>query len=741
MQSMSWMIARLGSRFGFFFEPHKRAVRHSALGRFLDQPLDLAVGLVEPDGTERVLPFTQSGQLLYCPEQFERLNSITFRGHSEGFGLRFEFNIHSVFYPRDERVCLMPAFYMELRVSPVDSVRGLPRKGETPTATRLFLRINRPDTTVQASVGPAFDGASATDSGRIDLSYRAAISDAPGARSVEVRERIVSLNPGCVADERGLSLELPVTEANSGIKWRLVWSAYCGDPVLEREGESPAGAFRYTKFWPSLDAVVAEAISTRDDSLSHSRRIERAVEQAPLRMPERHMVNLGVQTIFANTFWVDFDNKNEPSGWLGVWDGNSRRFASLPVLETLFSFYASFWPSLLGMQLDHWTKAVRTHTASGGVYPWLSLGQGAQLFSKADPAVERAPATIGHAVSQASAFLLLLQGYVRFQGAKELAERNAKLIEGLGKFLAWADREGTGFVVGDTPLGTGGKRRDSRTEGVDIKYTPLAIRRVSALLAAADLLSIAGKTDLVSSFESTAKESAKKIEEAAWSGDHYAATVSLAISEEMSAASGAQGSEVYSIRTTRALLVPAIVERELPFEKQRLIQDITAASRENNVPYGTSDETNTPDRISVARNIARDMLARYLGMVFVYGAPQYWDLQTSCNTGELSLGATDEYIAGNVSCDPRIASIIGVLLSYPRITVDRLAAGGERITVAPDLHHPQRWPLLPLIDWKAGRIPVCVVSSAGVVSIEGNIDPVVIRSVEQPPRKALYEKR
>ena len=731
MQSMSWMIARLGSRFGLFFEPNKRTVRHSALGRFLDQPLELAVGLVEPDGTERVLPFTPHGQLFHCPEQFERLNSITFRGHSEGFGLRFEFNVHSVFYPQDERVCLMPAIYLELRVSPVDSVRGLPRKGPTPTNVKLFVRINRPDTQVQASVCPAFEGAPVGDAGRIDLAYRVALGPEAGGRTVEVRERIVSLNPGCSADTngRGLSLELPVNEAGSGIKWRLVWSAFCGDPVLEREGDAAPGRLRYTKYWPNLDAVVAEAITTRDDRLTMSRRVERSVEQAPLRTPEKHMVNLGIQTLFANTFWVDFGNANEPNGWLGVWDGSSRRFSSLPTQEVLFPFYAAFWPGLLGMQLEQWTRAVRTHAASGGVYPWLSLGQGTQLWSRADPAVERAPATIGHAVSHASAFLLLLQGYVRFRGDKEIATRHAKLIEGLGKFLSWADREGTGFVVGDTPLGSGGRRRDSRTDGVDIKYTPLAIRRVAALLAAVDLLIVAGKAEVGAPFEATAKESAAKVEAAAWSGDHYAATVSMAISEDISDNQSSPGSEVYSIRTARALLVPAIVERPVAFEKQRLVQDITAASRENNVPYGTSDETNTPDRISVARNIARDMLARYLGMVFVYGAPQYWDLQTSCNTGEVSLGATDEYIAGDVACDPRIASIIGVLLSYPRITVDRLAVGGERITVAPDLHHPQRWPLLPLVDWKAGKMPVCVVSATGKVTIEGAVDPVVIRDV------------
>ena len=73
MQSMTWTMSRLGSRFNLLFEPYKNRVMHSALGRFLDQPLDLMVGLVEPDGTQRVLPFTLKGEPLANPEQFERM--------------------------------------------------------------------------------------------------------------------------------------------------------------------------------------------------------------------------------------------------------------------------------------------------------------------------------------------------------------------------------------------------------------------------------------------------------------------------------------------------------------------------------------------------------------------------------------------------------------------------------------------------------------------------------------------
>jgi hypothetical protein len=76
---------------------------------------------------------------------------------------------------------------------------------------------------------------------------------------------------------------------------------------------------------------------------------------------------------------------------------------------------------------------------------------------------------------------------------------------------------------------------------------------------------------------------------------------------------------------------------------------------------------------------------------------------------------------------------MGFLLSYPRLTIDKLAPGGARISVEPDRHFRQRWPLLPLADWKAGKVPVCVVDTDQSVKIEGAVDPIIVRgqTVEQ----------
>ncbi len=315
MQLMTWMIGRLGSRFSFQFEPYHRRVMHSALGRFMDRPLDLAVGLVEPDGRQRVLPFTtdnddaQVDQFANC-EQFDRHNSITFRGYSERFGLRFEMNVHSVFYPQNERLCLMPAFYLEMRVNPLRRFRLMKPVGPSPGQVEMFIRLRREQTQITTqdnAIHLAYD----TPLRPIDpWASREEIAEATYGQgepqTARAEERVVSLNPGCTpsVDGNGLRLVLPVTASGSGIKWRLVWAAHVADPVLRvREGR-PTGhdtaseghrvrdsRFRYTTLWPDVDAVAKEAVDRRDERLALSRRFEKVLEQAPLDASQRHLTN------------------------------------------------------------------------------------------------------------------------------------------------------------------------------------------------------------------------------------------------------------------------------------------------------------------------------------------------------------------------------------------------------------------------------------------------------------------
>jgi len=75
------------------------------------------------------------------------------------------------------------------------------------------------------------------------------------------------------------------------------------------------------------------------------------------------------------------------------------------------------------------------------------------------------------------------------------------------------------------------------------------------------------------------------------------------------------------------------------------------------------------------------------------------------NTDQQSLGFVDGYIASDLANDARGIASMGYLFAAPRLVIDRLAPGGRLLSIGPDRPSPQRWPLLPLADWRAGRIP------------------------------------
>jgi len=693
---------------------------HSALGRLLDEPLDLMVGIVEPDGTERVLPFSQAGQPFYNPEQFERLNSITFRGYSPAHRLRFEFNVHSVFYPRDEQLCLMPAIYLEMRVNPAEKIRDIAPATGRSTKVRLFLRIGRDDTTIRTSEA---DGLTS-----IDLSYRNSLAvrycgheappPQPDAPSVEASERIVSLNPEAEpeAGGNGLTIELPVSEVGSGIKWRLVWGAYCGDPIMSvaTGNEQDDGRFRYTRYWDSLNSVMADAVEHRDERLARSRLFEKAIDQTPLRMAQRHVMHQAYQCFLANTFWCDLPNDadDDQSSWFGAWSSNGHADGPIDTDRYGAMFYLSVWPELLARQFGRWADRERAHEASGGAY---------MDHPDASP------------IDETASFLLLLSAYTRWTADLSVARQHVALIDRLACYLKWTDQQNCAFptegltnhATWQDPTGRAGPR----------SFMAAAVARLAGMSAAAGLLThLDCQPQKAEQLKAVVNECVSKIEQSAWDGDHYAQEPDLGtdrisdgwVDSDLIGEQRASG-EAYCINTVSSLLLPLMVGQPAMLDADRLLNDIIGSQRETLGPYGCSDCSTHPERIHIGHNLWRDHLARYLGLAAPPFSQCYWDLQAQCNSGGQSMGFVDTYINDNRPFSSAGIVSFGYLLSYPRLVVDRLAPGGARISVDPVRNYCQRWPLLPLADWQARKIPVCVVDATGRITIENDIDPVFVR--------------
>jgi len=751
---MSWMIGRLGSRFGLMFEPYQRRVMHSALGLFMGQPLDLAVGLVEPDGRERVLPFTVDNdhdgvdQFANC-EQFDRVNSITFRGYSERYGLRFELNVHSVFYPQNERLCTMPAVYLEMRVNPLRRFRLMDREASTPGKVKLFIRLRRPYTQINAS-GNVIDMA-------YDIPLRPSDPwDPPRPMSqwagevpmAKAHEKIVSLNPDCTVtpDGNGLSLDLPVTPSGSGLKWRLVWAAHVAEPILtvKRHGEEHRAKLRYTRHWPDVESVADEAIKTRDERLALSRRFEKLLEQAPLDASQRHLNNQSFQNFLSNTFWCNTIPKAaaapggvlpETTEWFSVWDGSPTFHSPLDVEYNNALFYLTLWPRLLRVQLHQWAERAEPHGASDGLVMPHDLGAGLRATGNA----------FGHAmpVEENTNFLLLLETYARWTGDDRLTTTYLEVVKKITRHLIWTDRDASGFPTEDV---ANAMVDAAPTMQYARKQTYLAVKRVAALRAAAGIFRRTGQDDLGRQCEQLVERDTRKIEQAAWLGDHYAVAVDKSAVELTDPITGQPldtdelpGWDAYSIYTGNGLLLPELIGQPPLLDRERLTQDVYRANRECQGRYGDGHSSIEPNNPRISQNLWRDMLARYLHLGGESSAQQYWDMQVMSNTHSQSLGYTDTYIQNRLHNYPRGVVTMGYYLATPRLMIDRLAPGavGTYITVDPDRHTPQRWPLLPLADWQAGKIPVCVVHGDGRVTIEAPTDLVIIQGKENDPGESI----
>lgn len=736
MQLMTWNLSRLGGRFNLLFEPYRRRVMHSAMGRFLDQPLNLEVGLIEPDGTARVLPFCEEGELLHNCEQFERVNSITYRGYSEKYRLKFEFNIHAVFWPQDESTCTLPAFFLEMRLNPADRVRWIRSKGERPDHVKLFLRLARPDTKIETGkTQPIEDW---DELPQIAMSYQASTrpqlnlpdmfrSTETAEWQVQAEERIVSLNPEATVDDtgRGLEIELPVTDVGSGIKWRLVWGAHVSDPVLKVgiSGKPQEAGFRYASHWPDVDAVIASAMAERDAMLAKSRRFEKLIDGAALTASQRHLMTQSFQSFLSNTWWVDLPNGED---WFVSWEGSCYYHSTIDVEYNIAPLYLTVWPDLLAKQLRQWPFGEKLHERSGGSFLSHDLGQGSEVTGQRYPHEME--------VEENSNYLLMLQAYTRWTGDKTVVHEQADLVERLATYLQWTDVDGSGFPS----EGTANTIDDaSPAMQYSKKQTYLAVKRLAALKAAGDLLALADR-ESEKDFDSQVAGDAEKIMQAAWLGDHFAVCADKSAAGVMDAWTGRplpyetlEGWDAYSIYTANGLLLPLMTGQPGFLPVDRVRKDVTNATRETMARYGCGHSSFESENLWVSQNIWRDCVGQYLNMDWPWLlAQRYWDMQVMSNTHAQSYGFVDTYVTNSLCFYPRGAVSFLYLLAQPRLVVDRLAAGGPRVTIDPPRNMPQRWPLLALADWKAGKVPVCVVDSEGEVSVENETDPIVMLGSE-----------
>jgi len=487
-------------------------------------------------------------------------------------------------------------------------------------------------------------------------------------------------------------------------------------------GERPM-RFRYTEYWSGLDDVVEHAAKHRDDYLALSRRFEKLLDQLPIDWSKRHLINQSFQAFLTNTWWL---NDEQGGQWFTTWEGCCLYHNTLDVEYNISLLYLTLWPKLLAMQLAQWPQFERKHEPSGGGFLSHDIGYGTAVcgprFQHEMPVEENCD------------YLLMMQAFAHWTGNLEMPRGYADLIGRLAKYLIWTDREGSGFATEGTA-----NTIDDASPAVQYakKQTYLAVKRLAALRAAADLLYRVGDDEEARRCEGVVERDASKIEQDAWLADHYVVCTDKSTAGIVDAWTGEPlpfdempGWDAYSIYTGNGLLLPVLVGQPLILDPDRLRADLSNATRETLSPYGCGHSSYENENVWISQNLWRDHLAQYLGVHRPSLASRYWDMQVMSNTGAQSHGYIDTYIGNNLSFYPRGAVSFGYVVALPRLIIDRLSPGGERISVNPDRSSPARWPLLPLADWRAHRIPVCVVDEQGDVTIEGEMEGIIIHGDE-----------
>ncbi|MER3474018.1 MAG: hypothetical protein C4335_08285 [Armatimonadota bacterium] len=109
-------VSRLGSRFTLVFEPYAKHVLHSALGRWIDLPLELTIGVQTEAGEVLALPFTREGTPFDAVEQELQMCGVRYTAHSVKYGIRATLEVTAPFYPHDVLLSTAPVFYFTLTV-------------------------------------------------------------------------------------------------------------------------------------------------------------------------------------------------------------------------------------------------------------------------------------------------------------------------------------------------------------------------------------------------------------------------------------------------------------------------------------------------------------------------------------------------------------------------------------------------------------------------------------------------
>lgn len=682
------ILAPLGSRFSVNFRPHRRDVRVSALGRFLDFVAELEVGIRLEDGQQRALPFTSSQPVFEYCEQELTANSITFRARSVPLACLLEVTFTSPFYPQDVQLSTAPFFYIDARVSRIPSmVHWESVSAATPLRGEFYFRMRRPGAAVtEDDTGvtwemrlPLREHNMAPDP---DLS-QASVEDLDAG--VGAVERLEVLHGGCRPCPGGVVF--PFDLEAGALYCSLVWAAYVGDPVLEDMGTPTV--FRYTEDFADVHAVVAYAREAESDIRQRSAFFDSLLLESSLGKTQCDFIAYALQSYLSNTWWT---TRPDGTHWFSVWEGVCLFNSTIDVEYNVALLYLALWPELLEKSFEEWER----HEQPGG---FLShdMGGGVRANGQSYPHHME--------VEENCNFILMLHAYWRWTGSDAALRRHWELVKRLLAYLERSDTTGNGFPdqgIANTIDDASAAIQYSREQ------TYLGVKCLCAFTAGADIAEHLADDELASRCSARAELIKRTLDDEAWLGDHYAVCLDKQsdnltdVWDRSTLPPGElEGWDAYSLYTSNGMLYPLMVGLELPLDIERIREDLANSLEESLTEYGCTHSSADRSNLWVSQNLWRDFVGAYLGVDCGSMIDRYWAFELLANTQTYGKCFIDTYAANNLCYYPRGITSIGALIAYLGMQLDRVN-GVMRIQ---PVRVPCRLPLLPLADWRNGVVP------------------------------------
>jgi hypothetical protein len=651
-------------------------------------------------------------------------------------GINVVATIRAPFWPRDQRVSLVPAYIIEVVVSRLDMIRWQkPPKG---VARRGVLRVGLRIPGVQATAGKdglRFDypvravDVFYTGEGGGEQVYRddrrkASLEGTASDRMVPL-DGVWRVSGGLLESEYDLD---DVSGAEARCSVALI--GFCADPLFERFGT--ALPMKYTSFWSDSDDVARYVRANRRKLIGRSMAFDRIVSSSPLTPSSQSLMATSFQSYLMCTLWAA--GKPVPrrdgsqsgfSDWFSVWEGSCWFNSTVDVTYNEAMLYFACWPELLELLLDEWTSHANDYEVEKRRRARISdddrHGRPLEMFPGAIMEHDMGAGWSANGVSyhhampveENSNFLLLLYAHGKWWGREELYAKYAGVSRQLAEYLIWADSTGNGFP----DRGTANTIDDANPAvqyGRDNVY--LGVKRMAGLHAAARIHEHLGDRAFAAECHAEVRKAVRSLSRG-WKGDHYPVVLDRSARGLRDSWTGAPlpyktlpGWDAYSLYTSNGLLYLLMID-DMPdgLNADRLRTDLVNAVRHSMTPYGCSHSSFDPSRMWISMNVWRDCVAAYMGVNLSHLSDCYWAQQVFANGAgaEKANCFTETSLANNLVWYPRGAAAFGLLIAGAGL---RIKSRKTKVRVSPVA--PGRWPLLPLADWHRGKLPA-VVGEAG----------------------------